>query len=149
MTSKNHQDVDRLFTGDVANYLRLWVGRYRPTLLAGSDRETACLFVGQAGASLTAGNLTRLVRNWTRSQLGQALSPHDVRGAVAYTVVAHGGDVVAASTLLRDRDSQVVERHYAGAAGQIRASRALDETIEAAGRAPQRDARPGAARNTK
>ena len=148
-TSKNHQDVDRLFTGDVADYLRLWVERYRPTLLAGSDREAACLFVGRAGAPLTAGNLTRLVRTWTRAQLGQALSPHDVRGAVAYTVVAHGGDVVAASTLLRDRDSQVVERHYAGAAGQIRASRALDETIEAAGRAPQRDARPGAARNTK
>jgi hypothetical protein len=53
---------------------------------------------------------------------------------VAYTVVAQGGDVVAASTLLRDRDSQVVERHYAGVAGQIRASRRLDETIEAAGR---------------
>jgi site-specific recombinase XerD len=112
------------------------VGRHRPTLLAGSDRETACLFVGRAGAPLTAGNLTRLVRTWTRAQLGQALSPHDVRGAVAYTVVAHGGDIVAASTLLRDRDSQVVERHYAGVAGQIRASRALDETIEATGRDP-------------
>jgi site-specific recombinase XerC len=136
MTSKNHQDVDRLFTGNVADYLRLWVGRHRPTLLAGSDRETACLFVGRAGAPLTAGNLTRLVRTWTRAQLGQALSPHDVRGAVAYTVVAHGGDIVAASTLLRDRDSQVVERHYAGVAGQIRASRALDETIEATGRDP-------------
>ncbi len=125
-----------MFTGNVADYLRLWVRRYRPTLLAGSDRETECLFVGRAGAPLTAGNLTRLVRTWTRAQLGQALSPHDVRGAVAYTVVAHGGDIVAASTLLRDRDSQVVERHYAGVAGQIRASRRLDETVEAAGRDP-------------
>jgi site-specific recombinase XerC len=153
MTSKNHQDVDRLFTGDVADYLRLWVGRYRPALLAGSDRETACLFVGRTGAPLTAGNLTRLVRTWTRAQLGQTLSPHDVRAAVAYTVVAHGGDVVAASTLLRDRDSQVVERHYAGVAGQIRASRRLDKTIEAAGRDPvaQKDARPvgRAIKNTK
>ena len=72
---------------------------------------------------------------------------------MAYTVVAHGADVAAASTLLRDRDSQVVERHYAGVAGQIRASRRLDKTIEAAGRDPvaQKDARPvgRAIKNTK
>jgi site-specific recombinase XerD len=143
-TSKNRQDVDRLFTGDVADYLKLWVGRYRPTLIAGSDHDTQCLFVGQAGVPLTADNLTRLVCSWTRTHLGQSLSPHDVRGAVAYTVVAHGGDVLAASVLLRNLDSQIVERHYSGVAGQIAASQRLDKAIEAASRDPvaQRDARP-------
>jgi hypothetical protein len=129
-TSKNDQVVDRVFTGDLAEYLVLWMRRYRTILTAGVERKATTLLIGQGGASLTAGNLTQLVRTWTSKHLGLALSPHDVRGAVAYTVVAQTGDVLAASRLLHNRDSCIVERHYSGVAGQVRASQALDRTVE-------------------
>jgi hypothetical protein len=129
-TSKNDEKVNNIFIGDLAEYLFLWMNQYRTILTAGVEQKTSTLLVGQGGASLTAGNLTRLVRSWTSKHLGLALSPHDVRGAVAYTVVAHKGDVLAATGLLRNRDSRIVERHYSGVAGQVHAGQALDRRVE-------------------
>jgi site-specific recombinase XerC len=128
-TSKNDQAIDGVLRGHLVECLILWMRRYRSILVAGVAPEAATILVGQGGAPLTAGNLTRLVRAWTAKHLGHTLSPHDVRGAVAYTVVAQEGDVLAASRLLRNRDSRIVERHYSGVAGQVRASKSLDRAV--------------------
>ena len=93
-------------------YIELYFEEARPTLLAGSPKDTSALWVS-TGGPMTGRDVGKLITRLTLETLGIAISPHLFRTADATTAADASGEMpYLASALLGHTDRRITDEHY-------------------------------------
>ena len=107
----------RTLPDNVANTMRIWLNKYRPTL-AGADKSDwvfmrTMSYRGNKPRDdiyvLSGPELSKIIGNVTEKYFGLRIAPHAIRNIVSSTIARHGGSPTQIKAILNDSEAVAME----------------------------------------
>ena len=109
---KNHEVIDVPLSETVATYLRRYLTRYRPLLLAGGD-DCRAVWIGREGGPMDYAGFYNVFDRMGRRLIGRPISVHSTRHALATGLMeANPAGIELAAAALAHRGTSSVNRTY-------------------------------------
>lgn len=124
--TKNGEPSTVPYPAALAKLHGAWWIRFRPILL-GNKPDLGHLWIGQAGDALTAGQIYKRLRHWTKERLGVAIGTHALRTNFATTFAAADGRLLSMVQVMLDHRRPSSMRPYQLIGDQFSAARTLEE----------------------
>ena len=124
-STKNGEPSTIPYPSALTKFHSIWWGHFRPLLL-GDQPDVGHLWIGHAGTRLSAGQIYRRLRHWTRDRLGIAIGTHALRTAFATTFATIDARLLPMVQIMLDHRRPASMAPYQLIGEQFAAARTLE-----------------------